>query len=542
MARRKIIFNIGQIALYLLVCSPSLASPREVLLRNSSKLRDLFSLRATLVAENYTGKGGFLKKRLPEPITLVAQIRALGVVDLSLTKLAIPNWQGAKNTRTLHFRGKARLPNRGLRTSRRSIKRLTATLVRDGKKTQQLWLRMIDPGSAGRSTKFYQVEIDESGAINLRRTPSYALADSHCPADFLRSMASSQGAAANAGGNSRQAATLRVLEFKMACDSTCAAEFGSQTTAVNTITSYVNSMDAIYEDELGISVELGAAPSYWSSTTFDNDFNTLLDEFQDASASLGAADGTQLITDNNITENGVPTNIIGLANTGTVCRSTTQNNSWVKLKSPTLDYITMAHELGHMLNANHNSGIMTASLSDPPPTSFSSTSISEIGAFVNTFGSCLATSNGDDDDDGGGGVPVGGGEGYDPVGLLALSFSSGTFTAAFTSPEGYSDCTATLYGATKRTSLGNSASTLLTASNASGSAFNFSAAGVNKKLKSSKKNASNKVYFRVDATCSTGGELSSFSKQFKLKKVNSGNGNKSVKAFLNRVRTNLSSS
>lgn len=185
-------------------------------------------------------------------------------------------------------------------------------------------------------------------------------------------------------------APARVLQISTDADYELYQAFGESTNAE--IQGILNEAEAVYAAELGIEFNLvtqnvftNASQPYVSTGSL----SLLLSFSSDISNNhhLGDADVYHLFTGKNM-EGAV----VGRAFIGEVCRHSPYSLSKAGLAIP--DYIVMAHEIGHTLNALHDdnsTSIMNAAVSSDC-TSFSRTSRRQISSYIAENGFCLGLS------------------------------------------------------------------------------------------------------------------------------------------------------
>jgi hypothetical protein len=252
-----------------------------------------------------------------------------------------------------------------------------------------------------------------SGALNtsgvsklrVRSLPSTISNRTRCASEsefsanaLLDSVAALSSATVNGGGVSAKA--TRVIEMITYVDSEWSASHPG--TANASAASVVNAADAIYRDQLSLSFTIKEQRAVTLSNTAAS---ALLDEFRTTIVNLGlsgSADVHHLYSGKELDGD-----VIGIAysgdgsTNGVLCRYPTLSMGITSDQanfSASINPVTTAHEIGHNLAADHDDSdpqtIMTTQLSLPVPSTFSSFSKGQIGAYVTTFGSCLATSGG----------------------------------------------------------------------------------------------------------------------------------------------------
>lgn len=169
----------------------------------------------------------------------------------------------------------------------------------------------------------------------------------------------------------------------------------SATSCNNKILSEVHNAAVFYENQLGYTFEVAHqfSETRYSATTISED---ILDEFSlynflnreqylhtGQRSSEEQADIFSLFT-GKVMNDGV----IGIAYVGTACRDLFAEyaSTVVEYRSPTLNPVILAHEIGHSLDASHTaSGIMQPSLGSPPPSSFTVPSLNDINGHLSTY-------------------------------------------------------------------------------------------------------------------------------------------------------------
>ena len=188
-------------------------------------------------------------------------------------------------------------------------------------------------------------------------------------------------------------AELRQLEVATEADFQWVSQAGGAAAANNEILSVMNVIDGIYRRDLNLTVVVTFQHAWSSSDPFTaSSMQTLLDSFLNYwnvnyPVTQVSRDTTHLFTGKFSSQ--------GLAYVGVICRSP----GWaygVTARSGPSNHLVAAHEIGHNLGADHvaNSGSCATSMMNPyissSVTGFCGTSISVIGSFVSSNGSCLA--------------------------------------------------------------------------------------------------------------------------------------------------------
>jgi len=281
-------------------------------------------------------------------------------------------------------------------------------------------------------------------------------------------------------------ATTRALELITDCDAECSQELGASG-ANDKIAEYINDVNTIYPEELGITVVLIKQVRRTSSSTYPaslTDSLSLLERFRTVGAALGNADAKHLITGKSL-----DSDVLGLAYVEATC-STPEFTAYglSTRSSDLLTPIIIAHEIGHNLGASHDTvtgGIMSPRLGSPPPSSFSTFSRNEIAAYLQQFSpSCL--------------------EEKLPETSFTVSYKRRKLVASLSLPEGYAGCTVSFKaGITK-----SRQKTLLLQQVLEEGETNIPLLITNLSRVNPSGSSDIQVFLLPSATCTTGGDLS----------------------------------
>ena len=163
----------------------------------------------------------------------------------------------------------------------------------------------------------------------------------------------------------------------------------------NKIISDVHNASVFYENQLGYAFEVEhqfSSTAYSGTTVSESildefsiyNFNNRSQYFDSGSPSgVNQVDIFSLFTGKSMNDG-----VIGIAYVGTACQDSFSEyaSTVVEHRSTTLNPVILAHEVGHSLNADHTaSGIMQASLGSPPPSNFSSPSLSTINSYLSSY-------------------------------------------------------------------------------------------------------------------------------------------------------------
>jgi len=282
--------------------------------------------------------------------------------------------------------------------------------------------------------------------------------------------------------------TSYLIELSAITDPEYVTLKGGSTQAFSQILSTINTADTIYASQLDAEFSVVNQDTVPSNTLTSTDSTTLLTTFMDYENinDTSSRDDTHLFTGKNLDGS-----TIGLAFLGVMCKSSTFSYGLTKMKSnEALSGLTFAHEVGHNLDASHDS--TTPSLMSPTisasHTSFSALSLSEINSFLASNSSCLVQSNG------------GNGSSNYNFGKIKIK-KSGNFKLIANILSGDpSSCTISVYGASKQGKLStakySTKGTLITAFSGALGNTKLTASGLPNKLKKT-----HSVYFRLFTDC-----------------------------------------
>jgi len=240
----------------------------------------------------------------------------------------------------------------------------------------------------------YQLQAEEGDKeLKVVRAPAYSLFGKVC-ASHYRALKSGQKTYSSRRAllQSSERKPLSLLGYQIATDADpqYVAKFPS---ANSRIAAILNSVDTVYQSELGIHVSV-----FSQRVTTDNFYppselnaENLHSRFMNRN--LGASDANILFSGRNFTGS-----TIGLAWVAGACDSTYKYGIVQDISNEAANYVVAAHEMAHLIGASHDespdcpyatSYIMTTALGAVVPTTFSACSKSAISSFLNLFGSCL---------------------------------------------------------------------------------------------------------------------------------------------------------
>ncbi len=212
-----------------------------------------------------------------------------------------------------------------------------------------------------------------------------------------------------------EATGLRVVELAIDADVEYSSKYGS--TTVSEIEAIMNEVDGIFQDDLGLTIELVHINTWTAEEdpythTNANDLLSQLASYWNSNFSSVDRDLVHLFTNKDLDNS-----TVGIAFVGVVCSTGSGYGLSQDLSARSLMPILVAHELGHNFNASHDpSGsdpryVMYQSVSSLNLDQYSDASKTAIANFVASR-SCLELlddGGGDPDPPGGGGGETGGG-------------------------------------------------------------------------------------------------------------------------------------
>jgi hypothetical protein len=258
---------------------------------------------------------------------------------------------------------------------------------------------------------------------------------------------------------------FNVLYIGTDYDSQFASQVGcrKQSTCHNKILSMLHKAAVFYQNQVGYTFEVVRqfGPTQLSRTTASE---VLLDIFQQYNFDIRSSymhdgtntqpeqvDGLQLFTGRKMDGD-----TIGIAYVATTCRNDQSrfSASIVQRVSDVVDPVTIAHELGHTLSAEHTAtGIMRPALGRNPPTTFESSSLLLISSYLSQwYPECRqGTSEGHTGDE----TPPSGGGSSNPfrgkpitVDLMIQSSGPQSLTITTTTSQVRTDCAVKLHAST----------------------------------------------------------------------------------------------
>ena len=346
----------------------------------------------------------------------------------------------------------------------------------------------------------------------VRRSNPAALKDFGCEAmgssSFSEEESSKASSEIETANFSKAEASFRVVELNLDADSAFFGIFGSSSTS--TMVTMVNDAETIYENDLSVTFDIVRQNTFTSTGFGTSDAGVKLDAYKDftnVQGYAGNADAYMLFTGVNL-DGGT----IGIAYVGPVCISNPFSFGVTQYTDDPTTVVTFAHELGHLLDADHStSGIMTASVTFPLATNFSSTSIAEINSHITNFGdACLDTIEGSDPDDPGGDDGGGGdGGGSDPpdfnLSIASGLTRSGSFSLTVTTDADLAGvCTLTVRAAPKKKKVNSERGKIIVSSLLSAATTNFAAEVSKKTEKFNDDDKTNKVFMKAFVVCESG--------------------------------------
>lgn len=189
------------------------------------------------------------------------------------------------------------------------------------------------------------------------------------------------------------------LSLNVVADSRFYSLYKGDTSAI--IAVALENVSDIYTNQLGITLRLDNQTIYSTSgtdplaATFDTSIE-LLEAFL-STVDLNGNPNTDLF--HLFTSARGYIDAVGLAYLGTVCTFPQQRSGWSDYSNGFYSFIvTVAHEIGHGLNASHDvtdsTSIMAPGTSDNSSPHFSTFSVNEITDYITNNGSCLSSDHG----------------------------------------------------------------------------------------------------------------------------------------------------
>lgn len=191
----------------------------------------------------------------------------------------------------------------------------------------------------------------------------------------------------------------RVITISTDADQEWFGKYGDRSNAV--IASLINTAEAVYNRQLGLRFRIVKQHVYSDNSPFvSSDAGDLLTTFtrnpenptnlsDEPNSFHDAVDLKHLFTGKDMDGS-----IIGIAYIGVVCAVPSLSYGVSQDYMEAANAGIFAHELGHNFGASHDSstreGIMYPSISIPPATKFSDTSLAEMNGHLGKYGSCIS--------------------------------------------------------------------------------------------------------------------------------------------------------
>lgn len=392
--------------------------------RNLNRIESLFDSGVILSSASQQSKRIVLKK----PVRVRLRVKGIGRFDTNLTRQKIFRSQSSKivllQGRIVKFLGSKKISGVG-----------TASIVKDGNNKYSVRFFSVNKSRTDRANAW-------KGALNVKA--EMKIKNGRAYLSNVSSERSSRKSAdklycinnqkSNDFGNSDQPAdapaakkAVKIAKVLIEADNQFAQGISDES-QLNEITTYIpsvmNNVDAIYINDLSISLDAtlpAVTTNYTSQIAFDENFLILLHEEmkQKKPASSRTEDIHFLFTGKEPTDNQL-NGVVGVVpDLGTVCHNPSDSIGFTVHLDQNEDYITTAHEMGHLFNAEHddaetgpdNPGIMNSGTGNinGEITNFSTYSKNQVSQFVSANSSCL-----DDGDKTGSGGGSGGGGGSQP--------------------------------------------------------------------------------------------------------------------------------
>ena len=361
-------------------------------------------------------------KQIFSGVKWALRVPSLGIVQLQLDRQAIRSVRVTDGERLLEVLNYT--PLNGVISTRarvtpnshgNRIKTRVAAIIAQRGNRQYISIHFSAQGVHARA-RFYRlsgeiIEGQSYARLRLFRVPSAALSTKHCGAELMPFIAASVDPSGSEKGQyAKIASTVQFVEISFDADQQFAAKYGSNAAAE--IAATVNAVNVIYQSQLGLQLSLVQAIIRQNSTVYPNSIteiyngsNGMIEQFTarvNGSADFSTADAYHMLSARDYSPYlGIAWQQNDIAR-GVVCRD---NSRSIGVSSAffnsAVTHMTVAHELGHNLSAQHGpngdvapftTGIMSPVLDlNDLPTSFSSFSVSEITNYVAANGSCLAS-------------------------------------------------------------------------------------------------------------------------------------------------------
>lgn len=296
---------------------------------------------------------------------------------------------------------------------KRNMTRAAAVIV-DLNNSKYFSLHFTAEGAKGR-IRFYRLTgrlspQSKRTILKLYRVLSIALVNKHCASDLLPQSSKVISTGSKDSYDLHIASDVKVIDISFDADQQFAAKYGND--AASEIAATVNAVNVIYQDQLGLRLDLQQAIIRQNSVTYPNSIteifngtNGMIESFTSRvnnSNDFSAADAYHMLSARDYTP------YLGIAwqqtdsDRGVVCRDRTRSMGVSSaFFNSAVTHLTVAHELGHNLSAEHGpngdsapftTGIMSPVLDlNNLPSLFSSFSVGEITNYVANNGTCLAT-------------------------------------------------------------------------------------------------------------------------------------------------------
>lgn len=355
-------------------------SPWRVTLRNP----DAFASRVRAVAE------------FAEGLPLRFDLSLLGVSRLAVSLGSVRTQPAAPGARALlHGEISRRIGDKNISSP------ASAVLYVDKSGAHHVLLTFTLPVVGG-GDLFYRADLSTAANVNrTSRAPHFALEGRKCLIHGSLAKGTTSNLSSNVEGSKSgrsemrrsPAGDLRVLELATDADAQFSSRNGGESGSKTAILSYVNAADQIYRSNLDLSILL-SRQAFNAQDFGSNNAESIHDKFTGTSLAE-SSDANILFSGRDFDEA-----TIGIAWVGGAC-TRTRSYGVVQDLNPALNYVIVAHELGHLLSALHDEeigcadkGIMSTALNGAnPPRSFSTCAIRDVATFVASRQSCLPLSS-----------------------------------------------------------------------------------------------------------------------------------------------------
>jgi predicted Zn-dependent protease len=185
------------------------------------------------------------------------------------------------------------------------------------------------------------------------------------------------------------------LAVAVEADAEFVSALGGRKKALRAIKAAVHGAGALYMRQLGLALRIKSRHAFLDAGTEplrSTDAESLLEEFRNYTAKHHQlrGDAKMLFTGKDLTISGA-NGVAGLAYTGVVCSRPRYSFGLVERANKALETVLVAHELGHLLGAQHSnqSGSIMYPIAMGSHESFAPESVEEIRGQIDAYPACL---------------------------------------------------------------------------------------------------------------------------------------------------------